>query len=204
MGMRHKAGMGSNQNPASPDVESSEAWHLGHNTHTSTLDSGQLPSSRMRNPNRLRRIGVITSLRTSGFPGDLRGPITISRTSGFQLRSPDLSKNLRVPITPLGSSYDLMIQRRTSGFPLNSGNTSGFPDDLRDPGRPPGPCTTSGLRKQSLDSKSPYSRKLETSGFRAHLSGPSYNLWVPRLPSGPSVISRSWATPTQRLSSTNN
>ncbi|KAF2579844.1 hypothetical protein F2Q68_00004788 [Brassica cretica] len=63
-------------------------------------------------------------------------------------------------------------------------------ENLRVPRRPPGPYATPGLRKQSLDSKSPYSRKLETSGFRAHLSGPSYNLRVRRLPSGPCIISR--------------
>ncbi|KAF3543604.1 hypothetical protein DY000_02006749 [Brassica cretica] len=57
-------------------------------------------------------------------------------------------------------------------------------------GKPPGPYATPVLRKQSLDSKSPYSRKLQTSGFRAYLSGPSYKLQVPRLPSGRCVISR--------------
>ncbi|KAF2535929.1 hypothetical protein F2Q68_00021063 [Brassica cretica] len=77
------------------------------------------------------RIGVITSPRTFGFQCDLRvqiyqGPDTISgskgiphiltrlqgpisKTSGFQLRSPDLSYNPRIPTPPLGSSLGPMI-----------------------------------------------------------------------------------------------
>ncbi|XP_048613399.1 uncharacterized protein LOC125587233 [Brassica napus] len=45
---RLQDGKGSNQNPASQDVESSEAWHLGHNTHTSTLQNLPMTSCRSR------------------------------------------------------------------------------------------------------------------------------------------------------------
>ncbi|KAF2611601.1 hypothetical protein F2Q70_00011997 [Brassica cretica] len=69
-GMRHKAGMGSKLNLASPEVESSVSLALGFSLipapsksdsgflqkqHAAReLDSGQLPSGRMRNPNRYR------------------------------------------------------------------------------------------------------------------------------------------------------
>ncbi|KAF2560433.1 hypothetical protein F2Q70_00017644 [Brassica cretica] len=124
--------------------------------------------------------------RTSWFPNDLRVPDTISRskreppgsptTFGSQTRSQDLKENFQVPLRPCG-----------------------LKEDLRDPRRPSGPHATSRLQ----DSKSPYSRKLETPGFIAHLSGRSRSLKIPRLSPDPCVICKSGTIPIQRLSSTN-
>ncbi|KAF3600884.1 hypothetical protein F2Q69_00036270 [Brassica cretica] len=94
-------------------------------------------------------------------------------TSGCQTQSQDLNENLWVTLRPPGPKYKLMIY-----------------ENLWVPRRPLGPYATSGLRKRSPDSKSPYSKKLETSGFRAHPSGLSCNLRVPRRFSGPCIISR--------------
>ncbi|KAF3574341.1 hypothetical protein F2Q69_00059536 [Brassica cretica] len=104
----------------------------------------------------LERIGVITSLRTSGFPirsPDLRENPVFSHDLRVQLRSQDLSKNLRVPIPPPGTSHDPRSKEnlRAPPRPLGPETTPGEPlgpeYDLRIQGEPSGTSTTS----RSLD-----------------------------------------------------
>ncbi|KAF3534617.1 hypothetical protein DY000_02040781 [Brassica cretica] len=65
--------------------------------------------------------------------------------SSLALEGGDLSKNLRVPIPPPGSSHDPMIYKRTSGSqirPHGLGEPSGPEYDLRIQGELPGSSTT--------------------------------------------------------------
>ncbi|KAF3550908.1 hypothetical protein DY000_02007496 [Brassica cretica] len=111
------------------------------------------------------------------IPRSKREPPGSTMTSGSQIRLHGLGE-------PSGPKCDLRISKRTSGLP----------HDLRVPD------VISGFEREPsgspTTSRSPYSRKLETSGEGGHFSGPSYNFWVLRLPSGLCVISMSRATPT--------
>ncbi|KAF2615879.1 hypothetical protein F2Q70_00012061 [Brassica cretica] len=160
------------------DVESSEAWPLGHNTHTTTLyachgipaeveyniGTRLWPASERQNakseqnlrmnlrvptwpqgsqhdPRKkieplcsLRRVGVITSLRTSGFPCDPgskykhQDPDTISGSMG----KPQVLTRPQDPITTSGSNHDLKNLRVPS-------TVSDLNENLRVPLRPLGP-----------------------------------------------------------------
>ncbi|KAF3602225.1 hypothetical protein F2Q69_00035317 [Brassica cretica] len=92
-----------------------------------------------------------------------------------------------------GAPHNLCLSKRGKQQSLDLGSLHPYQHDLKEslrvPLRPPGP---------KCDLRSPYSRKLETSRFKAYLSRPSCNLRVPQQPYGPYEMSMSGAAPTSK------
>ncbi|KAF2566991.1 hypothetical protein F2Q68_00025345 [Brassica cretica] len=89
-------------------------------------DFKEPPGSHMTSRSKYKPQGPDTiSGKTPRFSHDLKvqlrsqEPPGSHMASGFQIRSQDLRKILRVPIQPPGSSHDPKIQMRTSGFPYD-------------------------------------------------------------------------------------
>ncbi|KAF3571709.1 hypothetical protein F2Q69_00058903 [Brassica cretica] len=100
MGMRHKAGMGSNLNPATPDMEISSPAFERQNAKSKQVPVVVLPRKVEYGPCEKQNIPG-----SQGTPGLYASPRSKEETQGSpnDFGSQGLRKNLRVPIRPQGS-----------------------------------------------------------------------------------------------------